>query len=116
MSNNQLNIQFDTGASTKFSVAPIGLAKIGTHHTKRQLNLSSAVGQFMRINRRRVSKNVSVRFDKKVYNFKTVASFPNDVALGQILRDGLIGSGAFRKGVLTFDAVNHFYCFKGQLP
>jgi hypothetical protein len=115
MSNNQLNIQFDTGASTKFSVAPVGLAKIGTHHTKRQLNFSSAVGQFMRISRRKVLKNVSVRFDEKAYNFKTVAIFPNDEALGQILRDGLIGSGAFRRGVLMFDAINHFYSFKGQV-
>jgi len=77
-----------------------------------RIGFSSAVGQLMHISRERLVKKLTVRLDGKACSFRKSAIFPNDEIIGLILRDGLIGSGAFRDGVLIVDGPNH--CFSYQ--
>ena len=111
-SGNQLNVMLDTGANNELSVSPTGLTKIGDYETKRRLTLSAAVGQLIRISRERFIKQMNVHIDGVNHSFKNSAIFRADDVIGLILKDGLLGSRAFRKGILMLDAPSHWFNYQ----
>jgi predicted aspartyl protease len=111
-SGNQLNVMLDTGANNEFSISPTGLTKIGTYEAKRHLTISGSVGQFIRLSRERFVKRVTIYTDGVNHSFTKSAIFRTDEVIGQVIRDGLIGSQAFRKGILILDAPNHWFHYQ----
>lgn len=113
--NNQLNVMLDTGANNEFSISPTGLTKIGPYQTKQHLTFSKAVGQLVHISREWFVKQINVQFDGENHSFKKSAIFRTDEIIGQIVKDGLIGSRAFRRGILLLDAPNHWFNYHHNL-
>ena len=112
---NQLNIQLDTGANNEFSVSPTGLTKIGPYQTKQHLTFSSAVGQLFHVSREQFIKRINVQVGGVNRSFKKSAIFRTDDVIGQIIKDGLIGSRAFHNGILTLDGPNHWFTYQHTL-
>ncbi|GAB3889205.1 retropepsin-like aspartic protease [Spirosoma agri] len=110
--NNQLNVVLDTGDNRQFSVSPTGLTKIGPYRTKQRLAFSSAVGQPVHISRDRLVKRTAISIDGVSYPFRNSAVFRADNVVGQVIRDGVLGSGAFRRGILRLDAPNHRFTYQ----
>lgn len=115
LSGNQLNIMLDTGAGNELSISPTGLTKIGNYDTKRNLSLSASVGQFIRVSRKQSIKRIDIHIDGVNHSFKKSAIFRTDEIIGQVIRDGLIGSRAFRKGILMLDAPSHWFHYQPSL-
>jgi predicted aspartyl protease len=114
-SGNQLNVMLDTGANNELSISPTGLTKIGNYETKRHFTVSASVGQFIRASRGRFIKRINIHIDGTNHSFRKSAIFRTDDIVGQIVRDGLIGSRAFRKGILMLDAPNHWFHYQPNL-
>jgi hypothetical protein len=114
-SDNQLNVMLDTGDNNEFSISPTGLTKIGNYETGRHLSLSASVGQLIRVRREQFIKRVNVHIDGVNCSFKKSAIFRTDEVIGLVIKDGLIGSRAFRKGILTLDAPNHWFHYQPSL-
>ncbi|QKZ14921.1 retropepsin-like aspartic protease [Spirosoma sp. KUDC1026] len=115
LSGNQLNIMLDTGAGNELSISPTGLTKIGNYDTKLNLSLSASVGQFIRVSRKQFIKRIDIHIDGVNHSFKKSAIFRTDEVIGQVIRDGLIGSRAFRKGILMLDAPSHWFHYQSSL-
>ncbi|MBN8826428.1 MULTISPECIES: TIGR02281 family clan AA aspartic protease [unclassified Spirosoma] len=108
-SNNQLNFILDTGSNEKLRISPTGVTKIGPYQIGRKLSIGGSVGRLVHIGLEKQVKKLSIRIDGRQRQFRRSTLYKSDQVIGQFLRDGLIGAGAFRKGRLTLDAPNHHF-------